>query len=223
MLPKKKNLNRVLSFDFICDCVTASNNVTIDTSLLSFVKQTQFFKRNSAIQGNDGILSTDFGFGFPRLIGITGDSYTPRAGRTIGNNSETRGGKDFSDNGGSESCHRTFSVSSRGAAAVAGALEINFGLMPRRRHRESFDVTTNSRCPRDVIFRISSAGFLEQTIRASLATSQPFSISRIIDPICEVSSDPYASFSVFSFYRDYRDSFHRKIISLSDQFYDRVS
>lgn len=108
--------------------------------------------------------------------------------RAIGNNSETRSGKDFSDNGGPESCHRTFSVSSRGAAAAAGALEINFGLMPRRRHRESFDVTTNSRCPRDVIFRISSAGFLERTIRASLATSQTYP-SRIIDPICEVRID----------------------------------
>lgn len=111
--------------------------------------------------------------------------YPPRAYRTIGNNSETRSGKDFSDNGGPESCHRTFSASSRGAAAAAaaaGALEINFGLMPRRRHRESFfDVTTNSRCSRDVIFRISSAGFLEQAIRASLATSQTFYVSRIID------------------------------------------
>jgi len=107
--------------------------------------------------------------------------YPPRVYRTIGNNSETRSGKDFSDNGGPESCHRTFSASSRGAAAAAGALEINFGLMPRRWHRESFDVTTNSRCPRDVIFRISSAGFLEQAIRASLATSQMFYVSRIID------------------------------------------
>lgn len=136
----------------------------------------------------------DFGFCFslvspasPAIHVLPLSSFHPRAYRAIGNNSETRSGKDFSDNGGPESCHRTFSASSRGAAAAAGALEINFGLMPRRRHREFFDVTTNSRCPRDVIFRISSAGFLG-TIRASLATSQTYT-SRINDPICEVRSD----------------------------------
>lgn len=138
----------------------------------------------------------DFGFGFSRLTRI----HTSRAYGTIGNNCETRSGKDFSDNGGSESCHRTFSASSRGAAAAAaGALEINFGLMPRHRHRESFDVTTNSRCCRDVIFRISSAEFLEQAIKVSLATSQAFCTFRIVDVICEVWFDPacFVHFSSF--------------------------
>lgn len=124
---------------------------------------------------------------------------TPRAYRAIGNNSETRSGKDFSDNGGPESCHRTFSASSCGAAAAAGALEINFGLMPRRRHREFFDVTTNSRCPRDVIFRIPSAGFLGRTIRASLATSQTYT-SCINDPICDVWSDRCTLFALRIFF-----------------------
>lgn len=78
------------------------------------------------------------------------------------------------------------------AVAATGAMEINFGLMPHRRHRESSDMTTNSRCRRDVIFRISSAGFLDQAIRASLATSQTFYTFRIIDPIYKVWSDQCA-------------------------------
>jgi len=58
---------------------------------------------------------------------------------TNGNNSETRSGRDFSDNGGI-GIVPSHVPPARVTAADAGALEINFGLMPRQRHRrESFE------------------------------------------------------------------------------------
>jgi len=89
---------------------------------------------------------------------------------TNGNNSETRSGRDFSDNGGIGIVPSRVPPP-RVTAADAGALEINFGLMPRQRHRRESLERRDDEFRRDVIFPVSIVGFLEQAIKASLAAA----------------------------------------------------